>query len=106
MTVSIAQVADLDGVDQWQAVEEQSVPFDQPGLLADPLEETTSMFTAVRRSERHDWYLGCEGEDVLGNGMLNYPLLDNLENGQWVSFTLRGPRPAGPYRPTARCRRR
>jgi GNAT superfamily N-acetyltransferase len=80
VTLTISQVVDVAGVERWQGVEEQSVPVDHPGLLADPLEEAVSLFSDLRRAERVVMFVAHDGDEVVGNAMAEFPLLDNLEN--------------------------
>jgi GNAT superfamily N-acetyltransferase len=78
--VSIARVVDVAGVELWHDVEERSVPFDHPGLLADPFEESLSVFREDQRTERIVMFTAHDGNEVVGNEMISYPLLDNLDN--------------------------
>lgn len=80
MALLIEQVVDAAGVEQWHDVEEQSVPVDQVGLLADPLEEAMSLFSNQARTERHVMFIARDGDDVVGNAMVSFPLLDNTDN--------------------------
>jgi GNAT superfamily N-acetyltransferase len=78
--VSITKVVDVAGVELWHDVEERSVPFDHLGLVADPLEETLSLFRKDQPTERIVMFTAHDGDEVVGNEMIRYPLLDNLDN--------------------------
>lgn len=87
MTLTFEQVTDAKGAARWHALEARCVPFDHPGLLADPLQEVEAMLTAPQRAERPLLYLAREGTNDVGNALVWLPLLDNLENAS-VFFTV------------------
>jgi GNAT superfamily N-acetyltransferase len=80
VTVTISKVSDLADVEEWQRVEELSVPVDHPGLLADPVEEAISLFRGDGRADRAVMFIVRDGSEVVGNEMVSFPLLDNLES--------------------------
>ena len=80
MQLSITEVASVPDVEQWQLVEERSIPFDHPGLIADPIEEALTRLTEHQRVDRSTMFIARDGDAVVGNAMVTLPLLDNLTN--------------------------
>jgi predicted N-acetyltransferase YhbS len=78
--VTISRVLDAADVALWHDVEARSVPIDQPGLVADPLEETLGHFLDDRTVDRTLMFLARDGDVVVGHAMVTLQLLDNLDN--------------------------
>jgi GNAT superfamily N-acetyltransferase len=80
MDVRFERVTDVAGAARFHALEERSVPFDHPGLIADPIQETEYLATAAHADERPVLFLATDGTRDVANALVWLPLLDNLEN--------------------------
>jgi GNAT superfamily N-acetyltransferase len=80
MDVRFERVTDLGGAARWHALEERNVPLDQPGLIADPLEEVASLLSRDETDERVALFVATDGRHDLANGMVWLPMRDNVEN--------------------------
>jgi GNAT superfamily N-acetyltransferase len=80
VTLRIEQVHDDDGARRWHALDARAVPFDHPGLEAEPLDKVQHLASGQFRSERCLLVLATvDGEDV-GIASLWLPTRDNVEN--------------------------
>jgi GNAT superfamily N-acetyltransferase len=80
MAVRFKRVTDVAGAARFHALEVRSVPFDHPGLIADPIQETMYLVTAAHADERPVLFVASDGTSDVANALVWLPLLDNLEN--------------------------
>jgi GNAT superfamily N-acetyltransferase len=80
MDVQIERVTDAAGAARIHALEERSVPFDHPGLIADPVQETEFLATGALADEQPVLFVASDGTSDVATAIVWLPLLDNVEN--------------------------
>lgn len=78
MELRIERVVDDAGARAWHAVDAVVIPHEEPGLLADPLEELLAMLPDGTPSERVEYYVGYAGQRPVGAVAVWLAQLDNL----------------------------
>ena len=72
------KVFDEAGARTWHAIAEVSIPFDHPGLLADPLEEVIGQLPDGSPSVRVAFYVAEDEGEPVAAGSVELSMLDNL----------------------------
>ena len=83
MDLRIDKVVDGAGARAWHAIADVCVPFDHPGLLADPIQEVLAYLPDVSRSQKQDFWtkdfwVARAGEATVAAGSVELSLVDNL----------------------------
>lgn len=78
MKLHFARIVDETGARAWQAITEVAIPFDHPGLLADPFEEVVGRLPDDSRSKRTALYVGDDDGKPVVVGATEFPMADNL----------------------------
>ncbi len=78
VNLHFTRVVDETGARAWHAIDEVAVPFDHPGLVADPLQEVVARLPDDLPSQKVALYLALAEEEVVAVGLTELPMVDNL----------------------------
>ncbi len=78
MGLHVEKVVDEAGAATWHAISEVAVPFDHPGLLADPLEEVVGLLSGGSSYQMKTFYVAYADGEAAAIGMTELPMVDNL----------------------------
>ena len=83
MDLRIDKVVDGAGARAWHAIADVCVPFDHPGLLADPLQEVLAYLPDVPLCQKKDFWtkdfwVARSGDATVAAGSVELSLVDNL----------------------------